>query len=193
MQFEVSSQDLQRVRKNAKRTRASVACARCKAAKTKCSGYRPCKRCSDSNVACFFKPGCFESTSQKSKTQSWSEPTFIAPHQSWGKNTPSGFSVTQGSMINHCARGYGHVSGGLGSDFHGKETADFLKSDGSTSSSGDIMERTEKSRIAVLVPQILNPACNIQLCWRMSPTPGEFIWPPTTTNLPDLLETLRSL
>jgi hypothetical protein len=46
----ISTKDLQKARRNAERKRASVACARCKAGKTKCSDYRPCKKCKNSNV-----------------------------------------------------------------------------------------------------------------------------------------------
>ena len=41
----VSSQDLLKARRIAMRTRASVACSRCKLSKSKCNDYRPCKRC----------------------------------------------------------------------------------------------------------------------------------------------------
>ena len=51
MSSSVSSRDLQKARQIAKRNRTSVACNRCKAAKTKCSEYRPCKKCSVSNAA----------------------------------------------------------------------------------------------------------------------------------------------
>jgi hypothetical protein len=44
-----SSKDIQKARQSAKRTRAAIACARCKVGKLKCSDYRPCKRCLDSN------------------------------------------------------------------------------------------------------------------------------------------------
>jgi hypothetical protein len=40
-----SSKDIQKARQSAKRTRAAVACTRCKIQKLKCSDYRPCKRC----------------------------------------------------------------------------------------------------------------------------------------------------
>jgi hypothetical protein len=40
-----SSKEIQKARRSAKRTRTSVACARCKNAKIKCSEYRPCKQC----------------------------------------------------------------------------------------------------------------------------------------------------
>ena len=36
----------------AKRSRTAVACARCKAAKIKCSDYRPCKQCVNFNSPC---------------------------------------------------------------------------------------------------------------------------------------------
>ena len=47
----ISTKDLQKARRNAERKRASIACARCKAGKTKCSDYRPCKKCKYSNMA----------------------------------------------------------------------------------------------------------------------------------------------
>jgi hypothetical protein len=47
----ISTKDLQKARRNAVRKRASVACARCKAGKMKCSDYRPCKKCKDSDLA----------------------------------------------------------------------------------------------------------------------------------------------
>jgi hypothetical protein len=47
----ISTKDLLKARRNAERKRASVACIRCKAAKTKCSDYRPCKKCKYSNMA----------------------------------------------------------------------------------------------------------------------------------------------
>ncbi len=47
----VSSKDIQKARQIAKRNRASVACSRCKAAKIRCSDYRPCKQCTASNAA----------------------------------------------------------------------------------------------------------------------------------------------
>jgi hypothetical protein len=47
----ISTKDLLKARRSAERKRASVACVRCKAAKTKCSDYRPCKKCTYSNMA----------------------------------------------------------------------------------------------------------------------------------------------
>jgi hypothetical protein len=61
----VSSRDLQKARQIAKRNRTSVACHRCKAGKTKCSDYRPCKQCSMSNAA----QSCIQSSPMKSDTQ----------------------------------------------------------------------------------------------------------------------------
>ena len=46
----VSTKDLQIARRNAKRTRASKACVRCKSSKTQCSDYRPCKRCKNTGL-----------------------------------------------------------------------------------------------------------------------------------------------
>jgi hypothetical protein len=39
-----------KARRNAERKRTSVACARCKVGKTKCSDYRPCKKCKQINA-----------------------------------------------------------------------------------------------------------------------------------------------
>ena len=44
----VSAEDLQKARRNAKRSRAFAACVPCKSARTQCADYRPCKRCADS-------------------------------------------------------------------------------------------------------------------------------------------------
>jgi hypothetical protein len=46
----ISSKDVQKARQSAKRKRSSVACSPCKAAKTKCSDYRPCQRCTISGA-----------------------------------------------------------------------------------------------------------------------------------------------
>ena len=48
----VSSKEIERVRRLAKRVRAAVACARCKSFKVKCNDYRPCKQCSDNSSVC---------------------------------------------------------------------------------------------------------------------------------------------
>ena len=48
----VSSKQIQKARQMAKRSRTAVACVRCKAAKSKCSDYRPCKQCVNSNSCC---------------------------------------------------------------------------------------------------------------------------------------------
>ena len=48
----VSSKAIQKARQMAKRNRTSVACGRCKSAKTKCSDYRPCKQCVESKSCC---------------------------------------------------------------------------------------------------------------------------------------------
>ena len=47
----VSSKDLQKARRIAKRNRTAVSCLRCKKSKVKCSDYRPCPRCVDANDA----------------------------------------------------------------------------------------------------------------------------------------------
>jgi hypothetical protein len=41
----VSSKDLQRARRIAKRARAAVACQPCRVSKVKCNDYRPCASC----------------------------------------------------------------------------------------------------------------------------------------------------
>jgi hypothetical protein len=48
----VSTKELIRVRRLAKRQRAAVACANCRLSKTKCTDYRPCKKCARLNVKC---------------------------------------------------------------------------------------------------------------------------------------------
>ena len=48
----VSSKDIQKARRIARRTRSAVACARCKASKVKCNDYRPCKQCTDKFNPC---------------------------------------------------------------------------------------------------------------------------------------------
>ena len=47
-----SSKEIQKARSVAKRSRVSVACSSCKATKVKCSDFRPCKRCSNSEKKC---------------------------------------------------------------------------------------------------------------------------------------------
>jgi hypothetical protein len=182
MKFEVSSKDLHNVRKSAKRTRASVACARCKASKIKCSGYWPCKRCNDSNIACCFDSGPFDGTSQNCRTQYCSEPASVEPCQSWNQHMPSSFSVFKGSMTNRNIMGYGHLGQ---CRFEGKVTADVLRSDGFASACGASVGLIEVGWTASLIQQTPNPALTNE------PTTGEF-WPPTATCLPDLLQTLRS-
>ena len=49
----VSSRDLQKARKMARRIRASVSCRTCRTAKSKCSDYRPCSRCRRLNSDCY--------------------------------------------------------------------------------------------------------------------------------------------
>ena len=50
--FGVSYKAIQKARQMAKRTRAAVACARCKSAKLRCSDFRPCKQCSKLRMDC---------------------------------------------------------------------------------------------------------------------------------------------
>ena len=48
----MSFKAIQKARQMARRTRAAVACARCKAAKMRCSDFRPCKKCTQSKSPC---------------------------------------------------------------------------------------------------------------------------------------------
>ena len=48
----LSSKDIRKARRIARRTRSAVACARCKASKVKCNDYRPCKQCTDKLFPC---------------------------------------------------------------------------------------------------------------------------------------------
>jgi hypothetical protein len=50
--FGVSSKEIQKARRIAKRIRASVACAGCRYKKAKCSEFRPCKICVSAGTAC---------------------------------------------------------------------------------------------------------------------------------------------
>ena len=63
----VSSKEIQKARQMAKRSRTAVACVRCKAAKSKCSDYRPCKQCVNSNSRC----------AEASKSESTSKTSFL--------------------------------------------------------------------------------------------------------------------
>ena len=63
----VSSKQIQKARQMAKRSRTAVACVRCKAAKSKCSDYRPCKQCVNSNSRC----------AEASKSESTSKTSFL--------------------------------------------------------------------------------------------------------------------
>ena len=46
------AKEIQKARQMARRNRSAVACARCKATKSKCSDYRPCKHCASVKVSC---------------------------------------------------------------------------------------------------------------------------------------------
>ena len=81
MTFGISTKDLHRARRNAERKRASVACARCKAGKTKCSDYRPCKKCKHSNLAEDCKDG--DLLTEQSGDASTSRASFDARVHEW--------------------------------------------------------------------------------------------------------------
>ena len=51
----VSSRDLQRVRRMARRSRTLNSCTSCKTARTKCNDFRPCSRCRRLGLACCDK------------------------------------------------------------------------------------------------------------------------------------------
>jgi hypothetical protein len=61
----ISSKDVQKARQSAKRKRTSVACSPCKAAKTKCSDYRPCQRCTKSGA----EAGCVDDNEMSAKSR----------------------------------------------------------------------------------------------------------------------------
>ena len=48
----VSSKEIQKARRTAKRTRSAIACVRCKLSKVKCNDFRPCKHCTESVNLC---------------------------------------------------------------------------------------------------------------------------------------------
>ena len=77
----VSSKEILKARRMAKRIRASVACARCRYAKGKCSDFRPCKNCVALGVA------CNEANSKMQTSQHASDPNAFcmdsAPCASW--------------------------------------------------------------------------------------------------------------
>jgi hypothetical protein len=82
MQQSVSSKVLLKARRMAKRNRTSVACARCKMAKSKCAEYRPCKRCVRSREEC--KPAVKRSTTKVSSHASSNIPQHV---ESYHDNT----------------------------------------------------------------------------------------------------------
>jgi hypothetical protein len=53
--LDVTTKMLQRARRSALRTRATSACDGCKLARSKCTGYQPCVRCSQNSHECIFK------------------------------------------------------------------------------------------------------------------------------------------
>ena len=68
MQNTVCSKDIQLARRNAKRNRAATACARCKSAKVKCSDYRPCKNCAETEYSDFCLAGTSQSSAKRART-----------------------------------------------------------------------------------------------------------------------------
>ena len=51
-----SSDDLQRARRFAKRTRTAEACSQCRLARTRCDDARPCSRCVSKGLLCHTAP-----------------------------------------------------------------------------------------------------------------------------------------
>ena len=95
----VSTDDLQKARRNAKRSRAFAACVSCKSARTQCSDYRPCKRC-----AGFRKGGdCVdqnETNSKKAYRIEMTNPIFCPLIiQNTDSDQSSSLSVIQNSFV----------------------------------------------------------------------------------------------
>ena len=95
----VSAVDLQKARRNAKRSRAFAACVSCKSARAQCSDYRPCKRC-----AGFGKGGeCVDQNETNSKKAYRIEMTnpFFCPLISQNPDSAksSSLSAIQNSLV----------------------------------------------------------------------------------------------
>jgi hypothetical protein len=98
----VSSRDLQKARRIAKRRRASVACNRCKAAKTKCSDYRPCKQCSMSKAA----QSCVQRSPIQSNSPSEMPPVFRDSEFDASRATRSVQQLNIGNIVNQPSRNF---------------------------------------------------------------------------------------
>ena len=95
----ISTDDLQKARRNAKRSRAFAACVSCKSARAQCSDYRPCKRC-----AGFGKGGeCVDQNETNSKKAYRIEMTnpFFCPLISQNPDSAksSSLSAIQNSLV----------------------------------------------------------------------------------------------
>ena len=91
----VSTDDLQKARRNAKRSRAFASCVSCKSARAQCSDYRPCKRC-----AGFGKGGdCVDQNETNSKKAYRIEMTNPLIIQNTDPAKSSSLSALQKSIV----------------------------------------------------------------------------------------------
>ena len=84
------SDNLQTVRRSAKRRRVFAACVRCKTSKIQCSDFRPCKRCADSGNG----GSCTDQTeTNRAHYHNWKihciENSASIPHQSKAQDGPA--------------------------------------------------------------------------------------------------------
>ena len=90
----VSTNDLQTARRNAKRKRAFAACVSCKSAKTQCSDYRPCKRCTDSRKA----GDCVDQNEKNQKKAYRFDMTSPASCSRYSQDANSGISASVSAL-----------------------------------------------------------------------------------------------
>lgn len=76
----------------AKRTRSAVACVRCKAAKSKCSDYRPCKHCVSIKASCTDAVGMDEANDQEKHPKKIRQESISADLSMLPTFRPSAFS-----------------------------------------------------------------------------------------------------
>ena len=92
----VSSEDIQKARQRAKRSRVSIACTRCKSAKIRCSDYRPCKHCVDCRLAEF----CVESSNDEPAAKTGRLTDDVAIQANSSDRRPDSFSLPQDTTTN---------------------------------------------------------------------------------------------
>jgi hypothetical protein len=88
--FGVSSKEIQKARRIAKRVRASVACAGCRYKKAKCSEFRPCKLCVSAGTACNDSSGAVNTKPNSHRNSRYNDPADF--------NTP-GYLHSQGKSL----------------------------------------------------------------------------------------------